>query len=100
MHSGDGVGAAEGKLLQHVLLKRRSRYCDGRVDRQRDAHPFAVEEEEQLVVDDRPTHAAAEVVDVGKWLVIARRRVGEVIGRVHHRSIPQLVQVAVKLVRS
>ena len=84
--SGDGVGAAEGKLLQDVLLESRGGDGGRRDDGQRDAHPLAVEEEEQLVVENRAAQAAAEMIHGGARLVIARRGVGEVIGRIQNRE--------------
>src|SRR5579864_7075022 len=80
--SRNRVRSAEWKLLQHVLLKcgaRNGRRC---YDRQRYPNPFAIEEKEQSVVDDRPAHTSPEMVDVRSRLVIAWRGVGKVIRRV------------------
>ena len=41
------------ELLQNVVLKCRGWHGRGRDDRQRDANPFAIEKEEQLIVDNR-----------------------------------------------
>ena len=98
--AGDGVRAAQRQLLQDVFLKGRCRNGRGGHDRQSDAHPFAVEKEEQLVAQDRPSQAAAEMVHRGARLVIARSGVGEEVGGIESRSVPQLVQVSVELIRS
>ena len=60
--AGDRIDAAQRKLLEHVVLKRGRGDGGCGDDRQRDTHPFAIEEEEQFVAEDRPAQAAAEVV--------------------------------------
>ena len=89
--------AAEWKLLQNVVLEGCSRNCGRGDDGQRDPNPFAVEEEEQLVVKDRTAQATA------KWftlagLVIARSGVGEIVRGVQDCAIPEFVEIPVKLV--
>src|ERR1700680_2136053 len=44
-----GVWFAVLELVQHILLKCRSRNGGGRDDGQCDANPFAIEEEEQFI---------------------------------------------------
>ena len=85
-------------LLQDVLLKRCAGHDGRRDDGQRDAHPLAVEEEKELVVEDGAADAAAEVVHRGAGLAIAGRGVGEVVGGVEDGAVPQLVEVAVELI--
>ena len=96
--SGDGIHAAARQLLQHVALKRRRRHGGGGHDRQRNPNPFGVEEEKQLVVEDRSAQAAAEVIHRGARLMISGRGVGKEIGRVEFRSVPQLIQISMKLI--
>ena len=91
---------AQRKLLQDVVLKRRRRHGRRRHDRQRDPHPFAVEKEKQLVVHDRAAEASAEMVHGRARLVISRRRIGEKIGGVEARAVPEFVEISVKLVRA
>src|SRR5271156_7234198 len=50
--TGHRVGPTQRELLQDVTLKCSGRYGRGCHDRQGDAHPLAVEKEEQFVVDD------------------------------------------------
>ena len=94
--SGDGIGSAEGQLLQHILLEGRAGDRDRCDDGQGDPHPFAIEEEEQLVMHDGTAQAASEVIHIGSRLAVAGRRIGEVIGRVEDRAVPQLVEVAME----
>ena len=63
---------------------------------QGDANPFAIEEEKELIVNNWTADAAAEMVHRGAGLVISRRRIGEIIGGVEPRTIPQLVQIAME----
>src|SRR5271166_2349507 len=98
MRACHGISAPEGKLLHNVLLESCGWHSHGREDRQRDAHPLAVEKEEQLVVDDRTAQAASEVVDHGVGLLVAGRSVEEIVGRIQYRAVPQPVEIAVKLV--
>src|ERR1035438_7816652 len=60
--SGDGVHAAERQLSQYIVLKRRRGHGGGGHDRERNPHPFGIEEEEQLVVDDGASQTASEVI--------------------------------------
>ena len=60
--------ATQGKLLQHVLLEGSAGNRGGRDDGQGDPHPFAIEEKEQLVVNDGTAQAAAKVVHVDPGL--------------------------------
>jgi hypothetical protein len=69
--SGYGVHAAARQLLQDVILKRRRGHGRGGDDRQRNPHPFGIEEEEQLVVDDRASETAPEVIHRGARLVVS-----------------------------
>ncbi len=85
-------------MLKNVILERSGRHGRGRDDGKRDAHPFAVEEKEQLVVEDRTAETAAEMIHRGARLVISRRGVGEIIRGVQERAIPDFVQISVELV--
>ncbi len=96
----DGISAAQRKLLQNVILKCRSRNGGGRDDGQRDPNPLAIEEEKQLVVNDRAAQAAAEMVHGRARLVISRGGIREIVGRVEPRAVPQLIEISVKLVRT
>jgi len=51
-----------------------------RGDRQGNAHPFAIEEEEQLVVDNRAAHTASKVIHCGPWFVISWIGIREIVG--------------------
>ena len=86
-----------GNCSQDVILKRGRRHGGGRDDRQRDPHPFGIEKEKQLVVEDRPAQTASEMIHRRARLVISGRGVGEEIRRIELRSVPQLVQISVKL---
>ena len=88
MRSGNRVGSTQRKLLQDILLERGAGNGYGRKDRQSDPYPFAVEEEEQLVMDDRSAQTSTEMVYGGARLAIARGGVGEVIGCVEDRAVP------------
>src|SRR5579871_6499331 len=80
--SRNRIRSTEWKLLEHVLLEgatRNGRRCH---DRQRYPNPFAIEEEEQSVVDDRAAQTSPEMVHVRSRLVIAGRGVSKVIRRV------------------
>src|ERR1035438_7408077 len=68
--SGDGVHAAERQLSQYIVLKRRRGHGGGGHDRERNPHPFGIEEEEQLVVDDGASQTASEVIHRGARLMI------------------------------
>ncbi len=94
--AGDGIRAAERKLLQHVIFKRSGWHGDRGDDRKRDAHPFGIEEEEQLVVADGAAEAASEMVDGRAGLVIAGGGIGEVIGGVEQGAVPEFVEISVK----
>ena len=80
--SGDGVHPAARQLLQNIILECRRGHGGGGDDRQRNPHPFGIEEEKQLVVDDRPAQASPEVIHRGARLVISGRGVGKEIGRI------------------
>jgi len=88
VRSGDGIGAAERKLLQNIILERAAGNGYGREDRQRDPYPLAVEEKEQFVVNDRTAETTSKVVYRGTRLVIARSCIGKVIGRIEDRAVP------------
>ena len=60
----------------------------------------ADEKEKQFIVNNGPANVAAEVVYRGARLVISRRGVREEIRSVEPRTVPQLVQVPVKLIRA
>ena len=94
--AGYGVHSTARKLLQDVVLKCRRRHGRGTDDRQRDPDPFGIEEEEQLVVENRAAQTAAEVIHRGARLVISGGRVRKEIRRIELRAVPQLVQVPVK----
>src|SRR5208337_1350572 len=98
LRSGDGIGPTEGQLLEHVLLEFRAGDRYRRDNGQCDPHPFAIEEEKQLVMNDRTAQAASEVIHVGSRLPVAGRSSREVIGRVEDGAVPQLVEVAMELV--
>ena len=89
-----------GSCCKHVLLECRSGNGGRRDDGQRDPHPFAVEEEKQLVAHDRPAQAAPKMIHRRSRLVISRRRIGEVIRRIQQRTIPQFIEIPVKLIRA
>ena len=86
--SGDGVGAAERKLLQDVILKCWRGNRGGCDDGQGDANPLAIEEEKQFVVNDGAANAAAEMVHRRARLVISRRRIGEIVCGVESGTVP------------
>ena len=87
-------------MLQNVLLECRTGNNRRRDDGQCDPHPLAVEEEKQLVVRDRPAHTAPKMIHGRSGLVIPRRRIGEVVRCIQQRTIPQFVEVPVKLIRA
>ena len=72
----------------------------GRDDGQCNPNPLAIEEEKQLVVDNRASHTASKVVHRRARLVISRSGIREIVGRVELRAVPQLVEIPVKLVRA
>src|SRR5208282_760654 len=92
----DGICPAQGQLLQDVTLQCRSWDGSGRDDWQCNANPLAIEEEKQLVVQDRAADAPAEVIHVGGWFVISWSGIREVVGRAELRAAPQLIQISVK----
>ena len=94
--SGYGVHAAARQLLQDIVLKCRRRHGRGSDDRQRNPNPFGIEEEEQLVVEDRASQTSAEVIHRGARLVVSGGGVRKEIRRIELRAVPQLVQVSVK----
>ena len=94
--SGYGVHAAARQLLQDIVLKCRRRHGRGTDDRQRDPNPFGIEEEKQLVVEDRAAEASSEVIHRGARLVVSGRGVRKEIRGIELRAVPQLVQVPVK----
>jgi hypothetical protein len=51
-------------------------------------NPFWVEEEKQVVVEDRASHTASKMIYGCARFVIPRRRVREVIRCIESRSIP------------
>src|SRR5208337_4736660 len=65
---------------------------------QRDPHLLEISEEEQLVADDWAAQTAAEMVYRGARLVPAGVGVGKEIGCVQPRSVPQFIEIAMKLV--
>ena len=91
---------APRKLLQDVCLERRTGNNRRRDDGQCDPHPFTIEEEEQLVVHDRPTHTASKMIHGRSRLVVPRRRVSKVVRCIQQRTIPQFIEISVKLIRA
>src|SRR5579863_8953331 len=77
----DGVCASQRQLLEHVILKCGCRHGGGGYDGECNPDPFGVEEEKQLVVDDRAAETAPEMIYRGARLVISKRGVGEEICR-------------------
>ena len=69
--SGHGIHAAARQLPENVSLKRRRRHGGGIHDWQRDANPFGIDEEEQLVVHDGASQTASEVVHRRAGLVVS-----------------------------
>src|SRR5580704_2468547 len=95
---GDGIGSTQWELLQDVTLEGRSwngRGCD---DWQRDANPLAIEEEKQLVANNRTSNASTEVVDRRARFVTSRGCIREIVGCIEPGTVPQLVEISVKLV--
>src|SRR5258708_26639651 len=80
--AGYGVRSTARKLLQDVGLKCRRRHGRGADDRQRDPNPFRIEEEEQLVVENRAAQTAAEVIHRGARFLISGGRVRKEIRRI------------------
>ena len=66
----------------------------------RNPNPLAIEEEKQLVVDNRAAHTASKVVQCGARFVISWSGIREIVGRVELRTIPQFIKIPVKLVRT
>ena len=84
--SGDRVHPAARQLLQHVSLKCGRGHGGGGHDGQGDAHPFGVEEEEQLVAADGAAETAPEMIHRRARLVVPGGGVGEEIGGVRTAS--------------
>jgi len=94
----DRIGSAERELLQDVILKRRSRNCRSSDNRKGNANPFTVEEEEKPVVNNRPAKTAPEMIYRGTRLVIAGSGVGEEVGGIEARAVPEFIEIAMKLI--
>src|ERR1700686_934972 len=75
-----GAWFAVLELVQHILLKCQSRNGSGRDDRQRDANPFTIEEEEQFIVNNRTAQTAPKMIHSGSRLLPPRYRVREIVG--------------------
>src|SRR5215468_11060545 len=65
LRAGNRIRSASRQLLQDVALESCGRNRNRRNDRKRKAHPIAIEKEEQFVLSDGPTHAAAKMVQRG-----------------------------------
>src|SRR5208282_5636679 len=65
------------KLPQDVLLETQTGNDRRRDDRQRDPHPFAVKEKEQLVVHNRAAHTAPKMIHRRSGFVTPWYRIGE-----------------------
>jgi hypothetical protein len=51
-------------------------------------------------VRNRPAHTASKMIHGRSGLVIPRRRIGEVVRRIQQRTIPQFIEISVKLIRA
>src|SRR5208283_879466 len=96
----EGIGSTQRELLEDVILERRSGDGSGCNNRQCNPNPLAIEEEKQLVVGNRAAHATPEVVYRRSRFMVTCSGIGEIVSCVERRSIPQLIQISMKLVRT
>src|ERR1039458_6857605 len=85
--SGYGINATARQLLKNIVLKCRRWNCRGTDDRQGNPNPFGIEEEKQLVVDDRASETSSEVIHRQARLVVSSRGVRKEIGRTEFRAV-------------
>src|SRR5271155_1222227 len=87
----DRIRSPKRQLLQGVVLECGSWNGGCSNDRGCDANPLAVEEEKQIVMENRTAQASAKMVYCGARLMISRGGVREIVGSVEARAVPQFI---------